>query len=244
MMNLIQFPYSHFCGKARWALDYKGQSYTVENLIPGLHLLRTRRLCPKSSVPILQHDQTVVQGSAAIIDYLDAHWPERPLTPQDAEAARQAAVWEQFAEKEIGIHLRRWFYSHLLHERRHALPFLLTGATPRQAKLLTLGFPLLRQLLRKGLHITPASSAASRQRLEAALDRLDQALPSTEGYLVGGQFSRADLSVCALLGPLVAPEQDEASLAARLPATFHAWRQTQSHRPCFDWLRRIHRDDR
>ncbi|TDR82990.1 glutathione S-transferase [Paludibacterium purpuratum] len=243
MMNLIQFPYSHFCEKARWALDYKGQSYARENLLPGLHLLRTKRLAPRGTVPILQHDQQVIQGSDAIIDYLDAHWPQHPLTPQDPDLARQADEWEQYAAREIGVPLRRWFYSQALGDRRRALMFLQVDATPLQRAVLQTAYPLLRLLMKKGMNINPATGEASRLRLEAALDRLDASLAG-RAFLVGDQFSRADLTVCALLAPLVAIGKSEAELADALTPVLLAWRQTQSVRPCFDWVRGIYRDYR
>jgi glutathione S-transferase len=37
MITLYQFQFSHFCEKARWALDYKDLPYTCKNLLPGLH---------------------------------------------------------------------------------------------------------------------------------------------------------------------------------------------------------------
>ena len=48
---LYQFPISHFCEKARWALDYKGLDYTTKNLLPGLHVKTTKKLAARSSVP-------------------------------------------------------------------------------------------------------------------------------------------------------------------------------------------------
>ena len=67
--TLYQFPISHFCEKARWALDYKGVPFQPHNLLPGLHMNTARRLASNTSVPILDHDGTVVQGSAAIISH-------------------------------------------------------------------------------------------------------------------------------------------------------------------------------
>jgi glutathione S-transferase len=35
MITLYQFQFSHYCEKARWALDYKGLAYAPKNLLPG-----------------------------------------------------------------------------------------------------------------------------------------------------------------------------------------------------------------
>ena len=52
MLMLYQFPVSHYCEIARWGLDYKQQAYQKKNLLPGLHVKRTRKLTGESSVPI------------------------------------------------------------------------------------------------------------------------------------------------------------------------------------------------
>ena len=38
-MKLLVFPHSHFCEKARWALDFKGIPFEPVAVMPGLHLL-------------------------------------------------------------------------------------------------------------------------------------------------------------------------------------------------------------
>ena len=51
MLKLYQFPISHYCEKIRWALEFKNIDHEIKNLIPGLHLLKTKKLAPESSVP-------------------------------------------------------------------------------------------------------------------------------------------------------------------------------------------------
>ncbi|HKX12345.1 MAG TPA: glutathione S-transferase N-terminal domain-containing protein, partial [bacterium] len=41
---LYQFPISHYCEKARWALAFKEIPYRIVNLAPGLHFRRTRNM--------------------------------------------------------------------------------------------------------------------------------------------------------------------------------------------------------
>jgi glutathione S-transferase len=77
MLTLYQFPFSHFCEKACWALDLKRQPYRVINLLPALHLLWSRRMASASSLPILRDGAYIVQDSSAIIDYLDLRWPQQ-----------------------------------------------------------------------------------------------------------------------------------------------------------------------
>lgn len=53
MIKLYQFAFSHFCEKARWALDYKSIPYTPVNLLPGLRIKPIRKLAPKTCMPVL-----------------------------------------------------------------------------------------------------------------------------------------------------------------------------------------------
>ena len=147
MIEFYQFPFSHFCEKARWALDYKGVAYRTVNYLPVFHFIPVRTIAPKSSVPVLRDGKAVVQGSGQIIDYLDGKYPESPLTPRDPEAAKQALEWERYCDEEIGVMARRWFYYHALADRRVALGFLLQGAPRYKRALFALAFPLVRLVM-------------------------------------------------------------------------------------------------
>jgi len=243
MLALYQFPFSHFCEKACWALDHKQQPYQVKNLLPGLHLLWSKRLASASSLPILRDGLYIVQDSAAIIDYLEQRWPQLALTPADPQLAIQAREWEQWLGNEIGVPLRLWFYSHVLRQRRYAMAFLLRGAPRVQGWVFQACFPLIRPAMYYKMQINPANAAAALPQLEQALDKLETALQGRD-YLVGEAFSRADLTAASLLWPLLPWEGDEAAMQARLPAVVWQWRQDFVQRPLYDWLQGIYRQHR
>ena len=81
-VELLQFPYSNFNEKARWALDWKGIPHRRRNLLPGPHALAVRRIAPETTVPVLRFPDTVVQGSARIVAELDRRYPDRGDTPE------------------------------------------------------------------------------------------------------------------------------------------------------------------
>ncbi len=81
--ELLQFPYSHFNEKARWALDYKRLPHRRRNLLPGPHVLQLKRLTGRTQVPVLRLGDRLVSGSAQIIDELERRVPEPPLYPAD-----------------------------------------------------------------------------------------------------------------------------------------------------------------
>lgn len=243
MLKLYQFAFSHFCEKACWALDYKQQPFDMVNLLPGLHVLWSRRLAAGTSLPILWDGAYIVQDSSAIIDYLEQRWPQPALTPSAPDLAMQAREWEHWLGEEIGVPLRLWFYRHVLAQRHYAMAFLLRGASRRQGLLLRCLFPLIRPAMYHKMKINHANAAAARLQLEQALDKLEAAVQGRD-YLVGDAFSRADLTAAALLWPLLPWEGDEAAMQARLPEVVWQWRQGFVQRPLYAWLQRIYRQHR
>jgi glutathione S-transferase len=91
MISLYQFTFSHYCEKARWALDCKGVRYKAVNLLPGLHVKVANKLAPGPALPVMVLDDgKAIQDSTAIISFLDERYVDRPLAPRDCEQAREA----------------------------------------------------------------------------------------------------------------------------------------------------------
>ncbi len=240
MLNLYQFPISHFCEKARWALDYKRLEHQKTSLLPGAHIAFARKLAGGSSVPILVHDQTVIQGSGAILNHLDRTFPERPLTPEDDELRRAALEWEAFADEEIGVNVRRLCYHVLLEHPDVVIP-LFTQGDPPDAHLLEPNFPSLRTMMREYMNINADTAAASQDRLNRALDRIDEQRNGRD-YLVGDGFTRADLTVAALLAPLFQPAGYGLDWPQRTPPDFAALTNRYADR--LAWPQRLYRQYR
>ena len=59
--------------------------------------------------------------------------------------------------------------------------------------------------MRVGMNITPGTAAKSKERVLAALKRVNDALQGGE-FLVGNQFTRADLTAGALAAALFTPD--------------------------------------
>ena len=243
MFELYDFTFSHFSEKARWALDFKGVPYTPRHLLPGFHMRTTRKLAPRSSVPILKTDRAVIQGSSEIIDFLEQAFPERRLTPADPRDASSALEWEKYLDVEIGVTLRLWFYHHTLPDRDRALRFLCTDATWLQRSLFGLSFSPLRRKMTQLMNINAESASNAERRFALAFDRLDQAL-ELGPYLAGNSFSRADMTACALLWPLCRPGESESEVESLLSPTVCALRKQLQHRRFYGWVLERYQKDR
>ena len=235
MFELYDFRFSHFCEKARWALDFKSIPYTARHLLPGFHLRTARKLAPRSCLPILHADGAVIQDSTEIINFLEQAFPHPSLTPPDSQDAKAAIEWEEYLDEEIGVTLRLWFYYHTLPHRDRALKFLCDEAPWLQRSLFALSFPAIRRAMTQMMDINAETARRAEHRFMLAFYRLDQALRQ-EPFLVGERFSRADLSACALLWPLCRPGESDAEVAALLSPAVCALRDQFQHRRFYRWV--------
>ena len=202
---LYQFPISHYCEKIRWAMDYKGLDYKLKNLFPGLHLRTTKKIAPKTYLPILMDQGEQVQNSHVILNYLDEKYPEKSLSPIDPELLEQALEWEKYCDVEIGVHIRRYCYHILLAEPKIVVPFFTQGGPWWGPLFFKLFFKKIEPVMRKMMAIDEAGAQKSEVRIQQAIDKLYVEYQQRE-FLVGDRFSRADLAAASLLAPLIMPE--------------------------------------
>jgi glutathione S-transferase len=205
MLTLYQMPISHFCEKARWALDFKGLDARIRNFLPGLHIKPAKKIARRSHLPILIHDDRVIQGSADILTYLDDAFPDRPLTPEEPALRTEASRWEALADEDIGPHLRRLVYNQLLRHPKVAIPLLAAHGPWYGPLLLRAVYPKLVKTMRSAMNINDESAAASLDTVLAAVEQLNRQRGDGR-FLVGDRFTRADLAAAALLAPLHQPE--------------------------------------
>src|SRR5688500_662790 len=89
-MRLLTIPISHYCEKARWALDRAGIAYEEERHVQGVHQIVARRAGGGTTVPVLVTRDRVFTESEAILRFADEHVaPHRRLFPADADERRE-----------------------------------------------------------------------------------------------------------------------------------------------------------
>ncbi len=243
-LRLYQFAISHYCEKIRWALEFKGLSHDTINLVPGQHLKTIRRLTGgPTSVPVLDHDGHLVQGSAAILDYLDDQFPEHPLTPAEPDARALALDWEQRLDQLAGPAVRCYSYHHLLQYPKLVIPMLTAGTPFYNRILLSLIFSKVEDLMRRYMKINDKTADQSRQVMESLLTELAENYRARP-YLAGDSFSRADLTAAALFAPLFQPAAYPVPWPdpERIPEEIRAW--TDQRKSEFRFLEQIYHNHR
>jgi glutathione S-transferase len=202
--RLYTFTLSHFCEKARWALDRAGLAYREVILMPGFHRGRMKVLGGCGQVPLLTSGARVVEGSGAIIDFADSLGTVPVLSLGDPALRAEALEWEGYLDREVGETLRRVLYFHLFDHPKLLVRAWSLGAPFWAPPVYWLLRPRAVQVLKRYLEIDAATVARDEQRLLAAFERVSDRL-GTRQFLVGDAFGRADLTLAALSAPLLRP---------------------------------------
>jgi glutathione S-transferase len=241
MLQLLTFAISHFSEKARWTLDLSGFDYAERHLLPGPHMLVTRRLARGTSVPILQHDGRAIQGSGAILDYVQHELGAKRLAPEPACAAECTRL-EALADKAFGLGVQQILYAMLLDEPKLVID-LWTQRGPRYGRgFYALTYPAIASVVRRMYRIDPVTVEHARDRFRRAMDETDRAL-SGKHYLLGDRLSRADITVASLLAPVCRPPQHLLRWP-ELPESTLAFAREFEDRPTYQHVLRLYREER
>lgn len=245
--RLITIPFSHYCEKARWALDRVGVDYVEEGHAPLFHRLANKRYGAGTTVPVLVPGAAPPVGdSTDILRYLEkAHAPQA-FYPESAATRREVEDLARLFDEKLGPAVRRVVYFHLLQDRQLSLS-LMTQALPRLEQAgIKLLFPVVRTGIRKGLKITAEKAASSEARMNEIFAQVSARLADGRRYLVGGRFTAADLSFCALGAPAVTPAEYGVALPelSRLPVALREASLRLRATPAGEFILRIYREER
>lgn len=246
-LKLITIGFSHFCEKARWALDRSALEYREDDHVPIFHWRASLGSGAKRTVPALVMPGRVLKDSTEILHFVDEQLaPERRLFPAEAAARAEVDALVADLDRGLGPSIRRWLYFHILPETPIAAE-LLTSTGPRWERSLTRAlFPAMRAMMRRGMKVNAAGAARSWQRVAATFDAVDARLADGRRYLVGDRFSAADLTFAALASVLVQPKERGFPVPAsgtRIPAIAAEVAAVQA-RPCGRFIARMYAEER
>ena len=207
----ITIPLSHYCEKARWALDRVALPYREAPHVPLLHRLATTRN-DGGTVPVLVHGPLRFVDSTDILIHADSIRGGDLLYPRDAALRREVEALVDRFDKELGPHTRRWAYAQLLAQTQLLRKLWSRGVPRWEAGLLPLIVPLARALIRRGYRVTPESGRRSLDRVHGIFREVGERLGDGRRFLVGERFTAADLTFAALAAPVLFPLGNGAAL--------------------------------
>jgi len=241
---LYVFAISHYCERARWALDFLGIEYELRHLAPGSHVQAAKKLgAPGSSLPILTSSDGVVQGSAAIIDWADSAVaePARRLGPDPAQRNECLEIEARLGDV-AGVHVRRYYYSEALVDHPDTVrPIFTQDLEPAERQSVEENWGVVRQLMMGAMDLGPEQRLESRRIVENELDWFDGLLADGRGFLLGDRFSRADITAASLLAPLALPKEHPTYGILEVPPLARADLASWAERPTLAWVREMYR---
>ena len=102
--RLITIPISHYCEKARWALERAGIPYREEPHLQGIHWAHVWRAGRGRTAPVLVTDDGPLTESSHILRWVDAR------SDLGLYADPEAGALERHFDAELGPQARRWMY--------------------------------------------------------------------------------------------------------------------------------------
>lgn len=242
---LHQFPISHFCEKVRLTLTLKGLEYEVKNHVPILHLLTVRRVSRQTQLPVLEIGKEVISDSNRIMRVLDRRFPNPPLYTGDDRKNNRLGEFIQRVDVGVGVHLRRYFYHHVLPNKK-LLRHLLGGTDYGRAQRLAfrlLSYVAVEPIFRHGMRINNETAERSRGILLATLGDLDLAIARRK-FFFHNRLTAADVTVAALLSPLVEPKEHAMDWPDEVPEAIRVFRAQNLDRPVCRWAGRFYKEMR
>jgi glutathione S-transferase len=209
-IRVYQVPFSHFCDKVRWSLDFYSLKYKTINYIgrqtPGLE--KAPRTLQKLT-PIIEDQNNgslFISDSTPILLYLDNHYGnKKTLFPRNMNDEKDVII--QYCLKldsELGLYARRLAYLHVISEKPAILSVFIDNNFDQVSRddwksyfLGLLGSCVV--IGRFGLHRINEENI-----YEKTICLLEEIKTKIDGkhYLFNDQFTAADLTLTSLIQPL------------------------------------------
>lgn len=201
--RLLTISASHYCEKVRWALEKLDFDYVEERHVPLFHVLANRKTEAGKIVPVLIIDtETIIIGAQPILQHLHSFSANKsPLYPCNPQLKKEVERLETYFEKNLAPLVAHWAYYYLL-ANKDLIRRLWCEGTPRSEEaLFPVIFPLAKHLFKRKLGIKTGSVSNTYCQIKQIFENVNQRLAEGGTYLVGNEFSAADLTFSALAAP-------------------------------------------
>lgn len=200
-LRLITIPISHFCEKARWALELAHLPYREERHLQVIHSVHTWWAGHGLTAPVLVTPKGPLRESAQIVRFADAHAHlglyRKPL----------AAALEARFDRHLGPDARTWMYHRMLGREDLIYEYGTPGVPRWERAGMPLMLPLMSKLIVRRTNADDAHAQAARDRVRQQFDEVAARLDDGRPYLCGDEFSAADLAFAALSAAVLVPER-------------------------------------
>jgi glutathione S-transferase len=206
VLRLVTIPISHYCEKARWALERAGIPYREERHVQGIHRIASRRAGGHGTTPVLVTPDGSLGESEEILAWVDERTPpEERLFPEDQAKRDEVVKLSRRLDDDLGPRGRRLMYVNMLAERDLMLLFNNNGVPRWEDRAMRLGFPLAARWAGKELGIRPGIETEDEEAVWREFDFVAELLSDGRPHLCGERFTAADLTFGALSASVIVP---------------------------------------
>jgi glutathione S-transferase len=228
--RLITIPVSHYCEKIRWALTRSQIPFVEERHMPPFHRFATRRVGKQTesiteaehhlspinrfvsrfvggqSVPVLITETGILTSSEEILKYIDAIASEHSkLYPTNPEHRQQVIDLVALFDSVLAPVVRQWFYFYTFNQAQLIQPLWCQGVPWFERVFFPVVFRWMRSNVFQMYTINAESTIAAHERICEIFETVESLLADGRTYLVGNQFSAADLTFATLAAAVVMP---------------------------------------
>jgi glutathione S-transferase len=243
-LRLYTIPISHYCEKARWALDRSGLPYRESRHLQIFHYAAVGLAGGGTTVPVLAvGGRRSLCDSTEILRWIDEQAPGS-LYPRDEPGRAEIMRLEDRFDEDLGPATRRVAYFHFLPEKR-LLHYNGIGAPLLERAAIRAGFAFAGAFIRLRLRITPEAVARDEVAIRALFDEVARTLAGRR-YLVGDRFTAADLTFASMAAPVLAPAEYGTPLPRldELPPPLRDLVEELRRHPAGAYALRLFREDR
>lgn len=207
-MRLVTIPISHYCERARWALDHAGIRYEEDPHLQLFHYRHSKGAGGGKTVPVLVTDEgSVLPDSADIVVYADERAPpDKKLYPEKPAEREQVLELERRHAGTFGVETRRVMYYHFFRWGRGALGFNGGEAPWWERWALYATFPIASAYARRMLEVNVDTMQAGLDVARREFDAVAETLSDGRPFLTGEHFTAADLTFACMSAAVTAPE--------------------------------------
>src|SRR3954451_21225022 len=199
MNRLITIPISHYCEKARWALERARIPYREERHVQGPSHIYSKRAGGCGTTPVL-----VTDGGRSFTDSEEIIAFADPTLRQRNRDVLRVTRW---LDANLGIPDRRLIYAHLLPHRELLMSFNNTAVPAWEAATFKATWGVIHPWANRQLGISDDTKERDEALNWHAFDVVGQWLSDGRPYLFGDTFTAADVTFAGLAAPVTGPAE-------------------------------------
>jgi glutathione S-transferase len=202
MLELYQFGNSVCAQKVRITMWEKGLEWKTHevNLFTGeQYKPEYLKLNPKAVVPTLVDDGNAINESTLICEYLDEVYPEPSLVPSDAYGRAKMRIWSKAVDEGLFEGVMEFSFAAMFRDRIKKMT-----DEQRAERFANVGDPRRRDRVKSTFEMGALSPYVFQGigAYEKAFKNMEKSLADGGPWLMGAQFTLADINLMPLMARL------------------------------------------